>query len=99
MSSDDIFENLQFTKEGPSKTPLAEMNGYSVIRISLGKGARAPPHVASHSAFFFILKGRAIITSGDDEVELGVNQYISLEANQIRGIQALEDLVILGVRD
>ncbi|MFW9958781.1 MAG: cupin domain-containing protein [Candidatus Odinarchaeota archaeon] len=99
MSNGDIFENLQFRKEGPNKTALVERNGYSVIRLSLGKGAQAPPHMAAHSAFFFVLKGRAIITSGDDEVELGENQYITIEANQMRGIQALEDLVILAVKD
>ena len=99
MSSGDIFENLDFPKGGPNKIALVERDGYSVMLISLGKGARIPPHVASHSAFFVVLKGRAIITSGDDEVELGQNQYITLETNQMRGIQALEDLVVLGVRD
>jgi quercetin dioxygenase-like cupin family protein len=69
------------------------------MRISLGKGGRIPPHVASHSAFFVVLKGKAIITSGDKEVELKENQYIAMETNQMRGIEALEDLVILGVRD
>ena len=98
MTSGDVFENLIFPK-GPNKTALAEREHYSVLRISLGKGARIPPHMATHSAFFLILKGKAIITSGDKEVELVENQFISMEANQMRGIQALEDLVILGVRD
>jgi quercetin dioxygenase-like cupin family protein len=99
MSSGDIFDNLQFTKEGPTKITLAEKGAYAVLRLSLGKGARVPPHMASHSAFFFVLKGRAIFTSGDDEVQLEENQYISVEAHQMRGIQALEDLVILAVKD
>jgi quercetin dioxygenase-like cupin family protein len=98
MTHGDIFENLVFLK-GPNKVPLAEMDGYSVMRISLGKGARVPPHTASHSAFFLVLKGKAIITSGDKDFELGQNQFISIETNQMRGIQALEDLVILAVRD
>jgi quercetin dioxygenase-like cupin family protein len=99
MSSGDLFENLVFPKGGPNKVALVERDGYSVMRISLGKGARIPPHVASHSAFFVVLKGKAIITSGDSEVELEQNQYIALETNQMRGIQALEDSVILGIRD
>ena len=98
MTSGDIFENLVFSK-GPNKMALVEREGYSVMRISLGKGGRIPPHVASHSAFFVVLKGKAIITSGDKEVELKENQYIAMETNQMRGIEALEDLVILGVRD
>ena len=98
MTSGDVFENLGFPK-GPNKVALAEREGYSVVRISLGKGARIPPHMATHSAFFLILKGKAIITSGYKEVELDENQFISMETNQKRGIQAIEDLVILGVRD
>ncbi|MFX0055547.1 MAG: cupin domain-containing protein [Promethearchaeota archaeon] len=98
MTSGDVFKNLVFPK-GPNKVVLAEREGYSVLRISLGHGGRIPPHMANHSVFFLVLKGKAIITSGDREVELGESQFISLEANQMRGIQALEDLVILGVRD
>lgn len=98
MTGSDVFENVVYSK-GPNKAALVEREGYSVLRISLGERARIPPHMASHSAFFLVLKGKAIITSGDEEVELGENQFISMEANQMRGIQALEDLVILGVRD
>ncbi|MHA1937089.1 MAG: cupin domain-containing protein [Candidatus Thorarchaeota archaeon] len=98
MTSGDVFENVVYPK-GPNKVALAEKEGYSVLRISLGEGARIPPHMASHSAFFLVLKGKAIITSGDEEVELSKNQFIAMEANQMRGIQAVEDVVILGVRD
>lgn len=98
MTSRDIFENLVFPK-GPNKTALVEREGYSILRICIGKEGRIPPHMANHSAFFLVLKGKAIITSGDEEVELEENQYISMEANQMRGIQALEDSVILGVKD
>ncbi len=98
MTNGDIFENLVFPK-GPNKLPLAQRDGYSVMRISLGKGASIPPHEANHSAFFLVMRGKAIITSGDQEVELGEGQYIAMEANQMRGMHAVEDLVILGVRD
>jgi quercetin dioxygenase-like cupin family protein len=98
MSSGDIFENPVYAM-GPNKQLLVQREGYTVIRISLGKGGKIPPHMANHSAFFMVLKGRAIITSGDQEVELEENQYIAMEANQMRGIHALEDSVLLGVRD
>ncbi len=98
MTTGEVFENLVFAK-GPNKIALVEREGYSVMRISLGKGGRIPPHVAAHSAFFLLLKGKAIITAGDKEVELVENQFIVMETNQMRGIQALEDSVIFGVRD
>lgn len=98
MISGDILENLVFSK-GPNKVALVKKDGYTVMQISLGEGAKIPPHVAGHSAFFLVLKGRAIITSGDEDVELAQNQFITMEADQQRGIQALEDSVIIGVRD
>jgi len=98
MISGDILENLVFS-EGLNKVPLVKRDGYTVMQISLGKGANIPVHVAGHSAFFLVLKGRAIITSGDKDVELAQNQFITIEANQQRSMQALEDSVIIGVRD
>ena len=98
MTTGDIFENLVFPK-GPNKTALVQREGYSVMRITIGKGGKIPPHVANHSAFFLVLKGKAIITSGDKEVELEENRFIAMEANEMRGIEALEDSVILGIRD
>ena len=98
MSSGDIFENPIYSM-GPNKQMLVQREGYTVIRISLRKGGKIPPHIANHSAFFMVLKGRAVITSGDQDLELEENQYLALEANQMRGIHALEDLILLGIRD
>ena len=98
MTFGDVFENLVFTP-GPNKMPLAAREGYSVVRLSIGKGGQAPPHTATHSSFFFVVKGRALVTAGDKEVELKENQFVAVETGEIRGIQALEDLVILAIRD
>lgn len=37
--------------------------------------------------------------SGSGEVELGENEYISLDETEPRGIRSLEDLVVLAIRD
>lgn len=99
MTTGNIFENLVIQSGDLDKVALVEREGYSVMRISLGKGAKIPPHVADHSVFFLVLEGKAIITSGDRKTELGQNQYIALETNTERGIEALEDSVVLGIRD
>lgn len=39
------------------------------------------------------------ISIGNEEVELEENQYIAIESDQTRGIRALDDLVILAIRD
>ncbi len=98
MSSDNIMDKLAF-EQRPDKQMLVQRDNYTVIRISLGKGALIPPHIANHSAFFLVLKGRVVFTTGETEIEVRENQFTSMEANQMRGMQALEDSVILGVRD
>ncbi len=53
----------------------------------------------SHSVFFLILKGKGVFTCGEREFELGQNQYIHIEKDEKRGIQALEDLVIFTIKE
>jgi quercetin dioxygenase-like cupin family protein len=98
MITANIMEDLVF-QEGPNKQPLVKREGYTVIRISIGNGTVIPPHMANHSAFFLVLKGRVIFTAGEKEVKLEENQYIAMEADQLRGMHALEDSVVLGIRD
>ena len=98
MTSGNILENAVF-QMGPDKRPIVKKESHTIIRIAIGKGGKIPPHMANHSAFFLVLKGKAIITSGDKEVELAENEYIAMDADQMRGIEALEDSVLLGVRD
>jgi len=98
MITANIMEDLVF-QEGPNKQPIVKREGYTVIRISLGNGTMIEPHMANHSAFFLVLQGKVIFTAGEREVELEKDQYIAMEADQLRGMHALEDSVVLGVRD
>jgi len=98
MITANIMEDLVF-QQGLNKQPLVKREGYTVIRISLGNGTLIEPHMADHSAFFLVLKGKVIFTAGDKEVKLEENQYIAMEANLMRGMHALEESVVLGVRD
>jgi len=75
------------------------MDTYKVIRISLEKGFEIPPHADSHSAFFLVLQGKGIFKSTNGETELAQNEYIFIEANEVRGIKCIENLVILAVKD
>jgi quercetin dioxygenase-like cupin family protein len=72
---------------------------YAILRIALAKGTTITPHEDAHPVFFLILKGRGIFTCGENEIELGPNQYLHIEESERRGIQALEDLVIFAVKE
>ncbi|MHA1960497.1 MAG: cupin domain-containing protein [Candidatus Thorarchaeota archaeon] len=99
MGSRDIFEEMEFADGRPVKAKLVERASYTVMRLTLKKGTTVPPHPGSHSAFFLVLRGRAVVTHGAGEVELGPNQYILIEPNEDRGFHAKEDSVILAVRE
>ena len=99
MGSNNILENLEFSQDNPLKTMIAQYDQFTTFRIALGKGLVVPPHQGDHSAFFLILKGKGVFTRNEEEFELGPNQFIQIGKNDTRGIQAVEDLVILAVRD
>jgi quercetin dioxygenase-like cupin family protein len=99
MDTGDILSNLEFSEDHPVRTMLLKKSNYAILRIALEKGTKIMPHEDAHPVFFLILKGKGIITCGERELELGPNQYIHIEKDEKRGIQALEDLVIFAIKE
>ncbi|MHA1619179.1 MAG: cupin domain-containing protein [Promethearchaeota archaeon] len=99
MNQKNVLEGISFSSENPVKEMISNTENYKVIRLSLKKGLVRPLHPGDHTAFFLVLKGRGIFTSGSEEVELGPNGFIKINKGDVRGIQSLEDLVILTVRE
>jgi quercetin dioxygenase-like cupin family protein len=56
-------------------------------------------HPEPYAVFFLVLDGSGIFTKNVGEVKLKKNDYIFIEADEIRGIKSLENLVVLGVQD
>lgn len=99
ITSKNIFDNQKFLVDTPAKDLIYKTNNFKIMRISLKKGLAIPAHQGTHVVIFFVLKGRGIFTSGSGEVELGENEYITLDETEPRGIRSLEDLVVLAIRD
>ena len=78
---------------------LLQQEHFELARIALGKGVKIPPHQGGHAVFFLVLQGRGIFTCGEGDVELSQNQYLYIQADETRGIQALENLVLFAVKD
>ena len=98
MQTNNIFDQIAFLTDGPVKTPILQKEHFALVRITLGKGVVIPPHQGGHAVFFLVLKGQGVFTHGDKEVELGPNEYVHIQAGEARGIQALDDLVVLVVK-
>ena len=99
MGLENILSDLEFSKDEVKKKKIASSDNYKVMRISLEKGLEIAPHNDDHPAFFLVLQGKGIFTSKKGETELAQNEYISIDADEIRGIKSTENLVVLVVRD
>ena len=98
MGTNNVLNQLTFSENSPVKTMLLQQEHFGLVRIALGKGVKIPPHQGGHAAFFLVLQGRGIFTCGEEDVELVQNQYLYIKADNTRGIQALEDLVVFAVK-
>jgi len=94
-----IRENLKFSNEAPIKTELQASPQLKVIRVCLKKGVKIPPHTGDHVAFFLIIEGKGIFTRGDEKIELKKDEFLFINENVERGIEALEDLVLIVTRN
>ena len=99
MEVNNVLSQLKFSENSPVKTMLLQQEHFELMRIALGKGVKIPPHQGGHAVFFLVLQGRGIFTCGEEDVELSQNQYLYIQADETRGIQALENLVLLAVKD
>jgi quercetin dioxygenase-like cupin family protein len=99
METNNMLKQLTFSKNSPVKTMLLQQEHFGLVRIALGKGVIIPPHQGGHAVFFLVLQGKGIFTCGEGDVELTQNQYVYIKADETRGIQALEDLVVFAVKD
>jgi|GEM_PF-1001753 len=95
METNSLLNKLAFSEDGPVKTPILQQEHFALVRIALGKGVQIPPHQGGHAVFFLVIQGKGIFTHGDRETELGPCEYLQIGANEARGIQALDDMVIV----
>lgn len=99
MHIDNLLSQKEFPPGQPLKKNLWESEKFTVALICLPAGVAIPPHPEPFAAFFTVLEGKGVFTSGGESVELGPDGAITIGPNDMRGIRSLEDLVVLGVHD
>jgi quercetin dioxygenase-like cupin family protein len=96
----DFLKNLEFLSGKPDlKRIVKSKKKFNIVRICLEKGLEIEPHPEPYAVFFLVLDGSGIFTNKAGEFELKKNDFIFIEADEIRGIKCLENLVVLGVQD
>ena len=81
------------------KKDLLTNNNFTVALISLETGQEIPLHPEPYGACFYVISGKGIFTIGKEQFELSNGQMIFAPADEVRAIQSLEKLVLIGIHD
>ncbi len=95
----DLLSKREFSSEKPVKKDLIKSENFNTVLVCLEKGQEIKPHPEPYAVFFLILEGTGLFTCKEGKFELNKNDGLFIEADEIRGIKCLENLVILGVQD
>ena len=95
----DLNEKVIFSGEKPIKRHFLNTKGFHAALICLKSGVEIPPHPEDHGVLLTVLDGKGIFTDINGEFTLTKNQSIYIKKDEIRGIRAIENLVVLGIQD
>ena len=99
MKNYNLNEIIEFSAEKPIYKSFINSEGFRAAIICLKKGLEIKPHPEDYAALLTVIEGKGVFTDSNGEVTLGRNQSIYLKTDEVRGIKAEEDLVILGIQE
>jgi len=99
MKTYNLNDKIIFSDEKPIKRHFLNAKGFHAALICLKKGVEIPPHPEDYAVLLTVLTGKGIFTDISGESALSQNQSIYMKKDEIRGIKAEEDLVMLGIQD
>ena len=99
MKTYDLNEKILFSDEKPVKKHFLNAKGFHAALICLKKGIELPSHPEDYGVLLTVLEGKGIFIDSKGEQRLTKNQSIYIKKDEIRGIKAEEELVILGIQD
>ncbi len=99
MKMYDLNEKIVFSDEKPVKRHFLNAKGFHAALICLKSGVEILPHPEDYGVLLTVLEGKGIFTDINGECALIKNQSIYIKKDEIRGIKAIENLVVLGIQD
>jgi len=95
----DLNEKIIFSEEKPTKRHFLNAQGFHAALICLKSGVEIPPHPEDYGVLLTVLEGKGVFTDINGKFTLTKNQSIHMKKDEIRGIKAVENLVVLGIQD
>ena len=99
MKTYDLNEKIVFSPEKPIKRHFLNSKGFHAALILLKAGVEIPPHPEDYAVLLTVLKGKGTFVDSKGKTKLTKNHSIYIRKDEVRGIKAEEDLVILGIQD
>lgn len=84
---------------GMVKKDLLSTSNFGVSLVCLEAGQEIPVHPEPYGACFFVVNGKGLFTVGKEKFELNSGKMVFVAANEVRGINSLEQLVLLAIHD
>ncbi len=94
----NVYELAEFSQKNPVKKDLIQKEGCGTFMVCLEQGQEIPLHSESHGGIFLVLEGKGVITSGESRYDVDPGHLVSVETNEIRGIQCIERMTILVIK-
>jgi len=95
----NLNEKVIFSSEKPIKKHFLNAKGFHAALICLKKGVEISPHPEDYGVLLTVLEGKGTFTDSKGNFLLEKNQSIFIKKDEVRGIKAEEDLVVLGIQD
>jgi quercetin dioxygenase-like cupin family protein len=99
MKTYDLNEKIVFSAEKPVKRHFLNAKGFHAALICLKAGIEIVPHAEDYGVLLTVLEGKGIFTDSNGSSVLIKNQSIYIKKDEIRGIKAENDLIVLGIQD
>jgi quercetin dioxygenase-like cupin family protein len=95
----DLNKEIVFSDEKPIKRHFLNAKGFRTAVIFLKSGLEILPHPEDYGVLLTVLEGKGIFTDMNGKFTLAKQQSIYIKEDEIRGIKAIENLVVLGIQD
>jgi len=99
MKTFDLKEKIVFSPEKPIKRHFLNAKGFHAALICLKAGVELPVHPEDYGVLLTVLEGKGVFTDVNGSRTLARSECIYIKKDEIRGIKAEEDLVVLGIQD
>ena len=99
MKIENLLKKAEFSPENPIKKDIIKSKNFNTVLVYLEKNQEIKPHPEPYAVFFLVLKGTGLFTDKKGTSKLKKNDGLFIEANEIRGIKCLKNMVVLGVVD